>query len=100
MSSSYFEPGQVVRWRGARWRTLGERAGGCHRHVRLDPGLRDVEITPLLESERDVVEPDKLPLPSSSLRRAIGRVGEPSSAIVRSRRRATSMGEVPCYDHR
>jgi superfamily II DNA or RNA helicase len=57
------ETGQAVRWRGARWRVLGEEEGGLLRLVGLDQEFRDVELTPLLDLERDELLPDVQPLP-------------------------------------
>lgn len=64
MAATALEPGQVVRWRGARWRVLSEEEGGYLRLSGLDHGLRDLEVTPLLELELDHIDPDELPLPA------------------------------------
>jgi hypothetical protein len=50
MSTSFLETGQTVRWRGARWRVLGEEEGGFVRLVGLDPAQKDLELTPSLPS--------------------------------------------------
>jgi superfamily II DNA or RNA helicase len=60
---TFLETGQTVRWRGARWRVLGEEEGGFLRLVGIDPAFKDVELTPLLELERDDLWPDVQPLP-------------------------------------
>jgi len=56
-----FETGQTVRWRGARWRVLGEEEGGFLRLVGLDGGLQDVEVTPHLALEAEAIAPFELP---------------------------------------
>jgi hypothetical protein len=57
------ETGQTVRWRGARWRILGEEEGGFIRLVGLDPAQKDLELTPFLALEARSIIPDELPLP-------------------------------------
>lgn len=57
------ETGQTVRWRGSRWRVLGEEEGGFLRLVGVDPTVKDVQVTPLVELERHDILPDELPLP-------------------------------------
>lgn len=57
------EPGQVLRWRGRRWRMLNLEDGGAVRLVGLDPELRDLQVTPLLDLEAANFEPDEMPLP-------------------------------------
>jgi superfamily II DNA or RNA helicase len=63
MSTSFLETGQTVRWRGARWRVLGEEEGGFVRLVGLDPAQKDLEFTPFLPLEAGSIVPDELPLP-------------------------------------
>lgn len=63
MTATFLETGQTVRWRGTRWRVLGEEEGGFLRLVGLDPVVKDLEVTPLLELEREELLPDELPLP-------------------------------------
>lgn len=63
MSKVLFETGQTVRWRGARWRVLGELEGGFLHLVGLDRSVKDLELTPLLSLEGSGVQPDELPLP-------------------------------------
>lgn len=58
------EVGQTVRWRGARWRVLGDEEGGFLRLVGLEPAFNGVEVTPLLDLEQDELAPDEPPLPS------------------------------------
>ena len=60
---TFLETGQTVRWRGARWRVLGEEEGGFLRLVGVGPVFKDLELTPLLELERDELFPDEQPLP-------------------------------------
>ena len=60
---TFLETGQTVRWRGARWRVLGEEEGGFLRLVGVSPAFKDLELTPLLELERDELLPDEQPLP-------------------------------------
>jgi superfamily II DNA or RNA helicase len=62
-ATTFLEPGQVVRWRGARWRVLGEE-GAFLRLAGLEHGMRDTEVTPLLSLEAEAIEPDELPLPA------------------------------------
>lgn len=57
------EAGQTVRWRGARWRVLGDAEGGFLRLVGLDGSVKGIEATPLLELERDDLLADEQPLP-------------------------------------
>lgn len=63
MTSAFLETGQTVRWRGTRWRVLGEEEGGYLRLVGVDSAFKDVELSPLLALERDEILPDELPLP-------------------------------------
>ena len=60
---TFLETGQTVRWRGVRWRVLGEEEGGFLRLVGVSPAFKDLELTPLLELERDELLPDEQPLP-------------------------------------
>jgi superfamily II DNA or RNA helicase len=60
---TFLETGQTVRWRGARWRVLGGEEGGFLHLVGIDSAFKDVEVTPLLELERDELLPDEQPLP-------------------------------------
>jgi SNF2 family DNA or RNA helicase len=53
----------VVRWRGARWRVIGEEDGGFLRLTGLEHGLRGVDVTPLITLEANNIQPDELPLP-------------------------------------
>jgi Type III restriction enzyme, res subunit len=61
--TTFLETGQTVRWRGTRWRVLGEQEGGFLRLVGVDAAFKDIEVTPLLELERDELLPDEQPLP-------------------------------------
>jgi len=62
-SNVFLEPGQTVRWRGRRCRVVGEEEGGFLRLAGLDPGFKDLQLTPLLALERGEIQPDELPLP-------------------------------------
>lgn len=42
MTATFLETGQTVRWRGTRWRVLGEEEGGFLRLVGLDPVVKDL----------------------------------------------------------
>lgn len=64
MTTAFLETGQTLRWRGARWRVLGEEEGGFIRLGCLDPAFKDLEVTPLLELERAELFPDEQPLPT------------------------------------
>jgi superfamily II DNA or RNA helicase len=64
LPATTLEVGQTVRWRGARWRVLGEEEGGFIRLVALDRAFGDHEVTPLLALERDWISPDERPLPA------------------------------------
>jgi len=57
------ETGQTVRWRGSRWRVIGEEEGGFLRLVGIDAAVKDLQVTPLVELEADGIRPDELPLP-------------------------------------
>lgn len=70
MPAPRLETGQAVRWRGARWRVLGEEEGGLLHLVGLDQEFRDVELTPLLDLEREELLPDVQPLPKLDLERS------------------------------
>src|SRR5919204_5571975 len=59
--SEFLETGQNVRWRGRRWRVLSEERNGLIELVGLDAANQDQLVTPLLELERDAIEPDALP---------------------------------------
>ncbi|MDP9300834.1 MAG: DEAD/DEAH box helicase [Actinomycetota bacterium] len=67
VTGTLFETGQTVRWRGTRWRVLGEEQGGFLRLVGLDHTFKDVEVTPYLELEGNDIAPFELPLPELNL---------------------------------
>src|SRR5579859_522203 len=58
-----FEPGQSVRWRGARWRVLGAEEGGFVRLIGISPPVTGIEVSPLLPLEHDDLLPDVQSLP-------------------------------------
>ena len=70
MTEMLLETGQTVRWRGARWRVVGEEEGGFLQLVGLDAGVRGVEASPLLALEADSIAPDELPLPELDVTRS------------------------------
>jgi hypothetical protein len=63
MAHGFLEAGQLIRWRGRRWRVIGEEEGGFIRLIGLDDTNRDQVVSPLLELEGDSLRPDILPLP-------------------------------------
>ncbi|MGH9063023.1 MAG: DEAD/DEAH box helicase family protein [Acidimicrobiales bacterium] len=58
-----FETGQGVRWRGRRWRVLGEETNGLLTLVGVEAVNRDQVATPLVALESEAIVPDTVPLP-------------------------------------
>ncbi|MBA3423772.1 MAG: hypothetical protein H0W55_14645 [Actinobacteria bacterium] len=50
VTTTFFEIGQGVRWRGSRWRVMGEEEGGFISLVGVEPANRDLQVTPLPNS--------------------------------------------------
>jgi superfamily II DNA or RNA helicase len=63
VSREALETGQNVRWRGRRWRVVGEEEGGFVRLAGIELANRDQIVTPLLALEADAIQPDERPLP-------------------------------------
>lgn len=63
LTDAALEPGQVVRWRGRRWKVLSLREGGFLDLVGMDPVNRDQQVSPLLDLEANALAPDRLELP-------------------------------------
>ena len=94
---TFVETGQTVRWRGSRWRVLGEDEGGFLRLVGIDPAVKDLQVTPLVDLERHDIRPDEMPLPELNVEasdrgrwRALHRAYSTSMAGGREHRSAST----------